>query len=96
MVKRIGRAEQKGKIISKDLLVLSSEEEYVTCMPLLEKGIYFLFTIDFERILSYLVILMTVWRSLISSLGAAVYDSELLLNGMVIQKLEFERLVKQL
>ena len=44
--------------------------------------------------LSYLAVLTTVCCFLF--VGAAVYDSELLLNGIVIQKLEFERLVQQL
>ncbi|KAL3531410.1 hypothetical protein ACH5RR_010732 [Cinchona calisaya] len=59
-LKQIQRAETKDEIIPNDVLILSSEEDYATCLPLLEKG-------------------------------AAVYDSELLLNGIVIQKLEFER-----
>ncbi|CDP03558.1 unnamed protein product [Coffea canephora] len=60
VIKGIGRAARGENFISKELLVLTSKEDYVTCLPLLEKG-------------------------------AAVYDSELLLNGIVIQKLEFER-----
>ncbi|XP_027116685.2 uncharacterized protein [Coffea arabica] len=60
VIKGIGRAAQGENFISKELLVLTSEEDYVSCLPILEKG-------------------------------AAVYDSELLLNGIVIQKLEFER-----
>ncbi|KAE9453224.1 hypothetical protein C3L33_14889, partial [Rhododendron williamsianum] len=60
-VERVGRSALKGDNIPDDLLVLSCEEDYATCMPFLERG-------------------------------AAVYSSELLLNGIVTQKLEFERL----
>ncbi|XP_008458498.2 uncharacterized protein LOC103497890 isoform X1 [Cucumis melo] len=59
-VERIGRSMLKDDQIPDDLLVLSCEEDYNTCLPFLEKG-------------------------------AAVYSSELLLNGIVTQKLEFER-----
>ncbi|KAH0992856.1 hypothetical protein GBA52_004339 [Prunus armeniaca] len=59
-VERIGRSTLNADKIPDDLLVLSCEEDYEICVPLLEKG-------------------------------AAVYSSELLLNGIVTQKLEFER-----
>ncbi|XP_061991383.1 uncharacterized protein LOC133709607 [Rosa rugosa] len=59
-VERIGRSALKADQIPDDLLVLSCEEDYEICVPLLEKG-------------------------------AAVYSSELVLNGIVTQKLEFER-----
>ncbi|KAI3749307.1 hypothetical protein L2E82_19914 [Cichorium intybus] len=45
---------------SDDLLILSSEQDYVLCVPFLDKG-------------------------------AAVYSSELLLNGIIIQKLEYAK-----
>ncbi|KAG8067173.1 hypothetical protein GUJ93_ZPchr0005g14892 [Zizania palustris] len=57
-LKRIGRSTMKEVI--DDLLVISCEEDYETCAPLLERG-------------------------------ASVFESELLLNGIVIQKLEYER-----
>lgn len=59
-VERLGRSVLKDDKIPDDLLVISCEEDYMICMPFLEKG-------------------------------AAVYSSELLLNGIVIQKLEYER-----
>ncbi|OVA04322.1 BRCT domain [Macleaya cordata] len=59
-VERIGRSVMNDDKVLEDLLVLSCEEDYEICMPLLEKGV-------------------------------AVYSSELLLNGIVIQKLEYER-----
>ncbi|XP_052189297.1 uncharacterized protein LOC127799363 [Diospyros lotus] len=59
-VERIGRSALKDDKIPDDLLVISCEEDYVICVPFLEKG-------------------------------AAVYSSELLLNGIVTQKLEYER-----
>ncbi|KAF5203187.1 Pax-interacting protein, partial [Thalictrum thalictroides] len=60
VVKRFGRSAMKGDKVAEDFLVLSCEEDYATCVPLLLKR-------------------------------AAVYSSELLLNGIVIQKLEYER-----
>ncbi|XP_048440332.1 uncharacterized protein LOC103958544 isoform X2 [Pyrus x bretschneideri] len=59
-IERIGRSVLEADKIPDDLLVLSCEEDYEICVPLLEKG-------------------------------ATVYSSELLLNGIVTQKLEFER-----
>lgn len=50
----------KEKEVAPDLLVISCEEDYQTCAPLLEKG-------------------------------ASVFSVEFLLNGIVIQKLEYER-----
>ncbi|KAJ7955026.1 BRCT domain DNA repair protein [Quillaja saponaria] len=59
-VERIGRSALKDDKMNDDLLILSCEEDYATCLPFLEKG-------------------------------ASVYSSELLLNGIVTQKLEYER-----
>ncbi|KAM2542091.1 hypothetical protein TB2_021573 [Malus domestica] len=59
-IERIGRSVLEADKIPDDLLVLSCEEDYEICVPILEKG-------------------------------ATVYSSELLLNGIVTQKLEFER-----
>ncbi|KAJ4968999.1 hypothetical protein NE237_015700 [Protea cynaroides] len=59
-VERIGRSAFKDDKVPDNMLVLSSEEDYTTCVPFLEKG-------------------------------ASIYSSELLLNGIVIQKLEYER-----
>ncbi|CAL5337809.1 unnamed protein product [Camellia sinensis] len=59
-MERIGRSAFKDDKIPDDLLVLSCEEDYVLCVPFLEKG-------------------------------ATVHSSELLLNGIVTQKLEYER-----
>ncbi|XP_065020716.1 uncharacterized protein LOC103996407 isoform X1 [Musa acuminata AAA Group] len=59
-LKRIGRSEMKQDKVPDDLLVISCEEDYNICIPLLEKG-------------------------------AGIFSSELLLNGIVIQKLEYER-----
>lgn len=59
-VERVGRSALKDHKIPDDLLILSCEEDYASCVPFLEKG-------------------------------AMVYSSELLLNGIVTQKLEYER-----
>ncbi|KAL6188652.1 hypothetical protein ACLB2K_040043 [Fragaria x ananassa] len=59
-VERIGRFALTANQIPDNLLVISCEEDYEICVPLLEKG-------------------------------AAVYSSELVLNGIVTQRLEFER-----
>uniref|UniRef100_J3M3Y3 BRCT domain-containing protein n=1 Tax=Oryza brachyantha TaxID=4533 RepID=J3M3Y3_ORYBR len=57
-LERIGRSITKE--VPDDLLVISCEEDYETCSPLLKRG-------------------------------ASVFESELLLNGIVIQKLDYER-----
>ncbi|CAL9064945.1 unnamed protein product [Musa banksii] len=59
-IKRIGRSALKQGKAPDELLVISCEEDYSICMPLLEKG-------------------------------TGIFSSELLLNGIVIQKLEYER-----
>jgi hypothetical protein len=59
-LERIGRSITKE--VPDDLLVISCEDDYETCSPLLKRG-------------------------------ASVFESELLLNGIVIQKLEYERFV---
>ncbi|RDX89195.1 PAX-interacting protein 1, partial [Mucuna pruriens] len=60
VVEKVGRSVLKGHKIPDDLLILSCEEDYASCVPFLEKG-------------------------------AMVYSSELLLNGIVTQKLEYQR-----
>ncbi|KAF8725857.1 hypothetical protein HU200_020419 [Digitaria exilis] len=59
-LERVGRSIMKEKEVPDDLLVISCEEDYQTCAPLLERG-------------------------------AIIFSTELLLNGIVIQKLEYER-----
>ncbi|KAL6840977.1 hypothetical protein ACP4OV_029237 [Aristida adscensionis] len=59
-LERVGRSIMKETRIPDDLLVISCEEDYQTCTPLLERG-------------------------------ASVFSSELVLNGIIIQKLEYER-----
>ncbi|KAL2341178.1 hypothetical protein Fmac_009118 [Flemingia macrophylla] len=60
VVEKVGRSTLKGHKIADDLLILSCEEDYASCVPFLEKG-------------------------------AMVYSSELLLNGIVTQKLVYQR-----
>ncbi|KAJ3693981.1 hypothetical protein LUZ60_009461 [Juncus effusus] len=59
-MERIGRSLTKEEKVPDDVLVISCEEDYETCIPLLEKG-------------------------------GGIFSSELVLNGIIIQKLEFER-----
>ncbi|KAM3407179.1 hypothetical protein ACQJBY_000928 [Aegilops geniculata] len=59
-LERMGRSIRKEKEAPDDLLVISCEEDYQTCAPLIEKGV-------------------------------DVFDAELLLNGIVTQKLDYER-----
>ncbi|XP_020101796.1 dentin sialophosphoprotein [Ananas comosus] len=59
-MERIGRSVIKDEKVPDDLLIISSEEDYDICIPLLEKD-------------------------------AGIFSSELVLNGIVIQKLEYER-----
>ncbi|KAF8038184.1 hypothetical protein BT93_B0904 [Corymbia citriodora subsp. variegata] len=59
-IERIGRSALRDDKLTDDLLILSCEDDYDTCLPFLEKGV-------------------------------TVYSSELLLNGIVTQKLEYER-----
>ncbi|VAH02841.1 unnamed protein product [Triticum turgidum subsp. durum] len=61
-LERMGRSIRKEKEAPDDLLVISCEEDYETCAPLVEKGV-------------------------------DVFDAELLLNGIVTQKLDYERFV---
>ncbi|KAL5712835.1 hypothetical protein ACHQM5_014962 [Ranunculus cassubicifolius] len=60
VVDALGKLLLKKDKVPEDVLILSCEEDYETCVPLLEKGVM-------------------------------VYGTELLLNGIVIQKLEYER-----
>ncbi|GMH20032.1 hypothetical protein Nepgr_021873 [Nepenthes gracilis] len=60
VVEKMCRSLLNDDKLPDDLLILSCEEDYEVCMPLLEKG-------------------------------AAIYTSELLLHGIVTQKLEYER-----
>ena len=87
----------KEEKVPDDLLVISCEEDYSICIPLLEKGNFFLFfTCLFQTVLldkrfsQKANISSFMW---IQHSGAGVFSSELLLNGIVIQKLEYERLV---
>ncbi|MQL73784.1 hypothetical protein Taro_006134, partial [Colocasia esculenta] len=59
-IERLGRSAIKDDKLLDDLLVISCEEDFAICKPLLEKG-------------------------------AEVFSSELLLNGIVVQKLEYDR-----
>ncbi|XP_020086139.1 uncharacterized protein LOC109708731 [Ananas comosus] len=57
---RMGRSAMKDQKVSEDFFIISCEEDYKICLPLVKKGV-------------------------------KAFSSELLLNGIVIQKLEFER-----
>ncbi|CAO2821934.1 unnamed protein product [Amaranthus hypochondriacus] len=59
-IERLGRSMSSDEKLIDNLLVLSCEEDFSVCVPLLEKGI-------------------------------AIYNSELLLNGIITQRLEYER-----
>lgn len=59
-IEKISRSFLRDDKLPDDLLVLSCDDDYELCLPLMEKG-------------------------------ASVYSSELLLNGIVTQKLEYER-----
>lgn len=81
-----------------DLLVISCEEDYSLCIHLLEKGnMFFIFlfqTVLLDKRFSQKANISSfMW---IQHSGAGVFSSELLLNGIVIQKLECERLVLHL
>ena len=81
----------KDDKVPDDLLVLSCEDDYAICVPFLEKGYkYFLkltpyMSCEFRFLLELFAVFMHS--------GAAVYSSELLLNGIVTQKLDYERLL---
>ncbi|MCD7463504.1 hypothetical protein HAX54_050744 [Datura stramonium] len=78
--------ESNRKIICDDLLILSCEEDYKACIPASLKGYGFItsFFVDLPAIdfLGLMAISITI-------AGTLVYSSELLLNGIVIQKLEY-------
>ncbi|TVU17861.1 hypothetical protein EJB05_33930 [Eragrostis curvula] len=59
-LERVGRSVMKQTKLPDDLLVISSEEDYQTCAPLLERG-------------------------------ASVFSSELVLHGIIIQHLDYDR-----
>ncbi|KAL9274915.1 PAX-interacting protein 1-like protein [Drosera capensis] len=61
-LEKISRSLLRDDKLPDDLLVLSCDDDYELCLPLMEKG-------------------------------ASVYSSELLLNGIVTQKLEYESIV---
>lgn len=80
----------RDKLIREGLLILSCEEDYTTCVPFLEKGRdrslfcnskWSRMTCKFYEMLqlSYLFA------------GVHVFNSELLLSGIVTQKLEYLR-----
>lgn len=77
--------------ISDNLLILSCEQDYEACVPFLDKGMdrpkfHYAHT-SHQYFHMYMIIICDV-RVLA---GAAVYSSELLLNGIIIQKLEYVR-----
>lgn len=59
-VEKIQRGATRDKLFLDDMLILSSEQDYSTCVPFLEEGV-------------------------------AIYSSELLLTGIVTQKLDYKR-----
>lgn len=81
--------ESNSKITCDDLLILSCEEDYKACIPYMEKGMihfFFLFAL-------LTIALFGLMATSITIVGILVYSSELLLNGIVIQKLEYNRYV---
>lgn len=92
-VERLGRSFSNYD----DLLVLSCEEDFGVCVPLLEKGWnlllhYYISSAEaadsFRKRFKFTSILMCA--------GFAVYSSELLLTGIITQRLEYERSISLL
>jgi hypothetical protein len=91
-LERIGRSINKEKEAPDDLLVISCEEDYETCVALLEKGYNHLDIISHSD--SYCCHESGLRANVNSEpTGANVYEAELVLNGIVIQKLEYDRFV---
>lgn len=88
MVNRV-QLSAKDQKIKDDLLILSCEEDHAICVPFLDQGIgmpsYSLFPFN------NMIVILLQHCCYTFSVGAEAYSSELLLNGIVIQKLEFER-----
>lgn len=85
----------KDKLILDDLLIISCKEDYTVCLQFLEKGTIWslIITLFLYIDASFMTPKQHVTLAFLST-GAFIYDSELLLNGIVIQKLEYERSVK--
>jgi hypothetical protein len=71
--------------------VLSCEQDHSVCMPLIESGTCYEFALPkiFFCCFSISCNLGNKFCTIVS--GLKVFDSELLLNGIVTQKLEFDR-----
>jgi hypothetical protein len=88
-VERSQISAAKDEKVLDDLLILSCEEDHAICRPFLERGIHL------PSHLLYCKTNTSEKKSMEPSVlaGAAVYSSELLLNGIVMQKLEYKRSV---
>jgi mediator of DNA damage checkpoint protein 1 len=87
-LERLGRSIMKETKVPDDLLVISCEEDYQTCAPLLEKGKSYLHCTSYTIFIEQSGQPANVHGY---PLGASVFSTELLLNGIIIQKLEYER-----
>lgn len=88
VVDRLGRSVLKNKKLPDDLLILSCEEDHMTCVPFLEKGEVEISPSNYKS-----PKLIDEASHLSCIAGGSIYSSELLLNGIVTQKLEYERFV---
>jgi mediator of DNA damage checkpoint protein 1 len=87
-LERVGRSIMKETKVPDDLLVISCEEDYETCAPLLERGKSYLHCTSYTIFIEQSGQPANVHGY---PLGASVFSSELVLNGIIIQKLEYER-----
>jgi hypothetical protein len=83
----------KDEKILDDLLILSCDEDHAICRPFLERGIHLPSNLLFYETNTQEQLLKKKSVEPPILAGVAVYSSEILLNGIVIQKLEYKRSV---
>jgi mediator of DNA damage checkpoint protein 1 len=87
-LERLGRSIMKETKVPDDLLVISCEEDYQTCAPLLERGKSYLHCTSYTIFIEQSGQPANVHGY---PLGASVFSSELVLNGIIIQMVDYER-----
>ena len=82
----------KDEKILDDLLILSCEEDHAICRPFLQKGIHLSSIFFFYKTNTRVVVNDILYHLFLQEQQFTVRSSSLQ-NGIVIQKLEYERLV---
>jgi hypothetical protein len=90
-LERLERSIMKETKVPDDLRVISCEEDYQTCAPLLERGKSYLHCTSYTIFIEQSGQPANVHGY---PLGASVFSSELVLNCIIIKKLDYERRAK--